>query len=881
MSSAISHLRVTRRKLRNGTIRYRYILGDLPDAPYCDQTRNQQSRAELESHLRNAAETLGQAQDAGPRVAGELTFADLGDMLGRDYLPPQVVTYLFGSTDPLFIETDDPEFPWDIVRFQGQTLAAYRPIGRTVPRLRTIPVGIQHWGQQRRALLIGDSLSNSPNAAREVDELTVALERYHDRYETTPLLGGDATKHAISSALQHGVEFLHVAGHVTYNKAERNKSAITCASAMPSGELFTADEIRSLKGIYAFVFLDGCNGGRAAQNSGIRADDPARAGIDEIAEYLLSAGGRDVEGLAIPFLEGGASIFISTLWRVRDAAAYAFAHAFYQQALQGMAIGEALRRVKDSWLHDRPGDPSWAAYVLYGNPLHTLDTVRDPNQLDQPTTHTAGHFMMPSIPSLGSRAAGVFRNPRTEQFFRRFEPDPEITLSENARQILEGTLSWVDKTGWRMITRLDLFVGMARVPGGMVERGLTALGSSTQALCELNIEIFGTSNQRAEQPYVSPGVYTTLMRAVDKCAKRDATMVSEDDMVAALLDLPPSGSLQDVFQILRLDDGKTLLAAARDEIAADNLPQRRAPRLSSARLLRTPRGNAKLDATPRNLLRDLRAEINNAHRLGVIPPFVGRETELFEVLRTLASADDVPHVVIHGAPGAGSRSLAYHLAVRLVLQPDASDTAAIAHWDLAALRLTRESSKVSEWLPDEVSQLRNPTIILLEDLPTLLSFDGVAETIQQMQQHPNLRLLVTAHTDEYRRVRREFHAIADALTPTLLEPPRDEEALHMVASHLPQLQGHYQVRIAPEAQRVAVEMWRAESPLVLPGAALIRLERACARKVNQFDGGDTSWDGLGEMSAPPQAIGHGGALETRPSNATPTVTEQDVRAANA
>lgn len=103
----------------------------------------------------------------------------------------------------------------------------------------------------------------------------------------------------------------------------------------------------------------------------------------------------------------------------------------------------------------------------------------------------------------------------------------------------------------------------------------------------------------------------------------------------------------------------------------------------------------------------------------------------------------------------------------------------------------------------------------------------------------------------------------------------------MVASHLPQLQGHYQVRIAPEAQRVAVEMWRAESPLVLPGAALIRLERACARKVNQFDGGDTSWDGLGEMSAPPRAIGHGGALETRPSNATPTVTEQDVRAANA
>ncbi|HEX5546664.1 MAG TPA: hypothetical protein VFX24_04585, partial [Ktedonobacterales bacterium] len=164
-----------------------------------------------------------------------------------------------------------------------------------------------------------------------------------------------------------------------------------------------------------------------------------------------------------------------------------------------------------------------------------------------------------------------------------------------------------------------------------------------------------------------------------------------------------------------------------------------------------------------------------------------------------------------------------------------------------------------------------------------------AETIQQMQRHPSLRLLATAHTEEYRRVRREFPAIADTLTPTLIEPPRDEEALRMVASHLPHLQGHYRVRIASEAPRVAVELWRAESPLALPGAALTRLERACARKVNQIDGrvmdnsdtGDTGWGDHIEMLAPPQAIGHGGALETRPSGATPTVTGQDVREANA
>lgn len=871
MSSLISYLHVSRRPRRDGTLHYRYTLRDLPGEPSYIQDRAQQSRANLESNLQNAAERLRQISGGGPPVTGEFTFADLGDFLGRDYLPPQVVEYLFSSSIPLVIETEDPELPWEIVRYGGVTLGAHRPISRRVPTRQRPPDGAERWGDRRHALLIGDTLGDSPDAAREVRELHASLKAYHKPYAPTPLTGPltglATTRHAIRQAISGGVEFLHVAGHLVVGKRASADSAIICAG----GDLLTVQDIRGFNADYAYVFLNGCRGGRAALAS--------RGGMDEVSDYLISSGGVTVEGLAIPFLEGGASVFISSLWRVRDAAAYRFAHAFYQQALTGMALGEALRRVRETWLRDHADDPAWGAYVMYGDPLLTFDTVRDPERLAEPATRAVSHYPLVSIPRRDMAANIAFRDNRVERFFRRFEPEPEITLSKRGAQVLQETLNWVDQRNWNFLARFDLLVGMARVKGGMVERGLIALGSSTEQLGELNIEAFGQGKRRADQPHVSPGVLVALMRAVALCARRGSAEVSEDDLVAGLLNTPATGSLRVIFKALDIEESAALLEAARGKRPPAPMPRPAGARISSVGLLLTPRGRTKIDVTPRRMLRDLRAEIEQARRHENLRPFVGREAELFELLRTLASADDTPHVVVHGPPGVGSHTLAYYLATRIVTHPDASDTASIADWGLEALRLTRESERVSEWLPDEIQQLRRPTIILLEDLPALLKFDGVAETLSAMLRHPHLRLLATAHTDDYRSVRRAFPAISDALTSTTLEPPSHEEALRMVAAHKTRLERHYQLSIQPDALRVAIGLAPAEAPLVLPGAALARLERACARLVNRAidaQAGSAAPE-ADRTTTPTPSDQPNSATMTRPAAAPVTLTASDLR----
>jgi hypothetical protein len=74
-----------------------------------------------------------------------------------------------------------------------------------------------------------------------------------------------------------------------------------------------------------------------------------------------------VQSWATRFLEAGASIFIGTLWSVKDSTATEFAVALYERLSTGnITIGEAVRQARI--VCKRTGDPSWLAFELYGNP---------------------------------------------------------------------------------------------------------------------------------------------------------------------------------------------------------------------------------------------------------------------------------------------------------------------------------------------------------------------------------------------------------------------------------------------------------------------------------------------------------------------------------
>lgn len=91
-----------------------------------------------------------------------------------------------------------------------------------------------------------------------------------------------------------------------------------------------------------FLFLNACNLGQ----------------VDRVAGLA--------DGWAPASLEAGVAGYVGGLWPIGDRAAAEAARVFYEAALAGVQVAEALRRTRARFLE--AGDPTFLAYVYYGDP---------------------------------------------------------------------------------------------------------------------------------------------------------------------------------------------------------------------------------------------------------------------------------------------------------------------------------------------------------------------------------------------------------------------------------------------------------------------------------------------------------------------------------
>jgi ATP-dependent Clp protease ATP-binding subunit ClpA len=264
----------------------------------------------------------------------------------------------------------------------------------------------------------------------------------------------------------------------------------------------------------------------------------------------------------------------------------------------------------------------------------------------------------------------------------------------------------------------------------------------------------------------------------------------------------------------------------------------------------------KSDKTPKRLLRDLRAEVARAQRRGGLRPCIGREQELAQVIQILTrpyspavTPTITPHVVIRGPDGVGCHALAYALATRLTISPDEGEFARIRAWAIAAVRVNRDSQRIDEWLRAEVQSRGNVTILVIENLPDLLRFSGLAETLAHAARHPNIRIVAVADDRDYRAVRNEHAELARLFNTVDLAPPRPELAVEMMRAHGPRLERRYDVSIAADVAAEAVRLAPQYSRQALPGAAIALVEQACATATHRAVAAVAELDWLDQLGA--------------------------------
>jgi len=302
----------------------------------------------------NKLSSLAKKEPKSSTQADAETLADTGHNLYSEVFPEDLKReYETSFREPvghsLLIISDEPWIPWEVVKPDTETgvephlcegfyLARWFP-GNAPPSTMTL-----------NKVVVVRPPSNLRAAKSEEDYLT--------GLQTTSTVSSVTTLAKVEEVLRSfragHANWYHFVCHGNFSNTDPNESKLKLEDGYLSPGNITGDKKSGLRGARPLIFLNACHTGQ------------------------LGFGLTRIGGWAKQFVEAGASAFIGTLWAVNDQLAATFAIEFYNRLLgldghQPMTIGRAFHDARMVIKKLAPGNPTWLAYVLYGDPNARVD----------------------------------------------------------------------------------------------------------------------------------------------------------------------------------------------------------------------------------------------------------------------------------------------------------------------------------------------------------------------------------------------------------------------------------------------------------------------------------------------------------------------------
>ena len=323
-------------------------------------------------------------QDSGQAARTVTDLRAMGAVLYRLLLPDRMKDELARHPRAqLIVTTNDLELPWELMfdgdplespdrttetasaaddtaAGAGQFLSLRRPVAR-------MPVGrsrgrsslrLQERRSATRRIALIASVGQPPltDVTREVTRIKERMEQDWPKVVQIEVLATGEKQAPVGERfrdvlMSRDYDIVHFAGHAAYDVRRPDQSSLL----LDGGEVCFAQKIQRLLAGHPLVFLNACETARLTAADG-------RPPVEGTYE------GDPKEGLASAFVYGGALGCIGATWPVRDEVAAEFAVAFYNMVLEGRSLGQSILEARTQTASTFPDDPSWAAFVLYGDP---------------------------------------------------------------------------------------------------------------------------------------------------------------------------------------------------------------------------------------------------------------------------------------------------------------------------------------------------------------------------------------------------------------------------------------------------------------------------------------------------------------------------------
>lgn len=304
----------------------------------------------VEDLLGHVPDLYGKPAQVSGRSAGRLT--GIGASLAAQLLPPDLRERLGALSGPgapdretsaptLYLLSEESWIPWE--------LAALPPAGGEV-RFLAESFALARW-----------LLSPTPAPVLPLDSIALVIPRdsgLEGSAVEAEVLGGlaepggrsvqtiEARYREVIEAVSSGrFDGLHFSGHGLTDEHNPDLWGVQ----LEDGDLTPLDletGARGLGGTRPLVFLNACHSARTGR--------------------VLTR----LSGLSEAFLRAGGGAFVGTHWAVVDQGPVLFAECFYRRFLgEKLPLGEAVRRARLDLRAERPDDPTWLAYAVFGHPL--------------------------------------------------------------------------------------------------------------------------------------------------------------------------------------------------------------------------------------------------------------------------------------------------------------------------------------------------------------------------------------------------------------------------------------------------------------------------------------------------------------------------------
>jgi ATP-dependent Clp protease ATP-binding subunit ClpC len=222
---------------------------------------------------------------------------------------------------------------------------------------------------------------------------------------------------------------------------------------------------------------------------------------------------------------------------------------------------------------------------------------------------------------------------------------------------------------------------------------------------------------------------------------------------------------------------------------------------------------------------------------GRLPPVIGRQDELLQVVRVLHRRTKNNPVLI-GEAGVGKTAVVEGLAQRIVEGSVLPGRRILALSITSVVAGTTYRGQFEERLEEILAALRShPDIILfLDELHTIVGAGGAdgrldaAGILKPALARGEIACIGATTVDEYRRHIESDPALERRFQPILVSEPSRADTLTILEGLRPELERHHGVRIEAEALRAAVELTVDHvAARRLPDKAVDALDEACAR----------------------------------------------------